>query len=183
MAAPALILIDFQKGFDDQGAWGGPRNNDGAESNALALADAWRHRGWPVVWVQHASHSKASPLNQTAPGFAFKDGFGPLDGEKHIIKHENSAFVGTDLDVFLRRSGVTELVICGITTEHCVSTTTRMAGNFGFSVRLVGDAGHAWPKTRGGVRYDAQTIHDTELAILDGEFATVVNTADVLKDL
>lgn len=175
----ALILVDYQKGFDQTGAWGGPRNNEGAEANALALLRVWRDRGDPVVFVQHSSRSKESPLNPTGPGFAFKDGFQPRLGEKHIVKHENSAFVGTDLDVWLRRAGIIDLVICGITTEHCVSTTTRMAGNFGFKVTLVGDAGHAWPKTRNGIFIDAQTIHETELAILDGEFCTVVTTADL----
>ncbi|MEO0359161.1 MAG: isochorismatase family protein, partial [Pseudomonadota bacterium] len=164
-------------------AWGGPRNNLAAEANALALVAAWRPRGWPIVWVQHASQLLGSPLGQNCPGFAFKDGFTPEPGDMHVVKHENSAFVGTHLDVLLRRSNITDLVICGITTEHCVSTTTRMAANLGFCVQLVGDACHAWPKNRNGVTYDSQTVHDTELAILDGEFANVMTTRGVLDSL
>ncbi|MCO4847347.1 MAG: cysteine hydrolase [Yoonia sp.] len=180
MSKKALVLIDYQQGFGNPDHWGGPRNNPDAETNGLRLLKAWRDADAPVAIVQHSSRSEASPLHPSKPTFAFKAGFDPIKGEKHIVKHENSSFVGTDLDVWLRQNDIRDLVICGITTEHCVSTTTRMAGNFGFGVRLVGDACHAWPKTHNGTFIDAQTIHDTELAILHGEFATVVSTDDVL---
>ncbi|MGB1235353.1 MAG: isochorismatase family protein [Planktomarina sp.] len=183
MTQTALILIDYQRGFDIPDVWGGARNNPWAEANALALLAAWRDNDLPVVFVQHASLTVGSPLHPDGAGFGFKHGFQPSNADMHIVKNENSAFVGTHLEVSLRRMGITDLVICGITTEHCVSTTTRMAGNLGFNVRLVGDAGHAWPKTRNGRVWDAETIHETELAILDGEFAQVVTTADVIGTL
>lgn len=176
----ALVLIDIQKGLDDP--WFGHRNNAAMEANALRILSSWRKAGWPVVIVQHASRTEGSPLRPDQPGHALKAGFEPLEGEKHIVKSANSAFIGTDLEAWLRSNAITEIVVAGITTEHCVSTTVRMAANLGFKVTLVGNACHATSKRRldGIATIDADTVHDTELAILDGEFATVTTTNDLL---
>lgn len=185
----ALILIDIQSGFDDASLWGGSRNNPAMEANAAQLLAHGRKNGRKsginIIHVQHASRSETSPLHPKSKGFAFKQGFEPLNGEKHIIKHENSAFIGTDLEIFLREHMISKLIICGITTEHCVSTTTRMASNLGFDVRLIGDACHAWPKTSldGQHTIDAETIHITELAILHKEFAMVQSTQATIEEM
>lgn len=181
----ALILIDIQSGFDNTSHWGGARNNPAMEANAAQLLAHARRLGVTTIHVQHASQSESSPLHPTADGFAFKQGFAPQDGEKHIIKHVNSAFIGTDLEIFLREHMISKLIICGITTEHCVSTTTRMASNLGFDVRLIGDACHAWPKTSldGQNTIDAEIIHNTELAILHNEFATVQSTQATIEEM
>lgn len=179
----ALILIDVQKGLEDP--WFGARNNPAMEENGRRLLAAWRERGLPRVIVQHASATPGSPLRPDQPGYALKAGYEPLAGEKHIVKRENSAFIGTDLAAWLREHGLKRITVGGITTEHCVSTTVRMAANLGFAVELVGDACHATAKARvdGAGEIDAETVHQTELAILDGEFARVVTTDDVIQKL
>ncbi|HRK89637.1 MAG TPA: cysteine hydrolase family protein [Anaerolineales bacterium] len=175
----ALIIIDVQKGFDEP-VWG-ERNNPQAEDNITRLLEAWRKHGRPVFHVQHMSFSPTSPLNPNHPGNAIKDALQPRAGEPLIQKHVNSAFIGTDLEQQLREIGCNSLVIVGLTTPHCVSTTTRMAGNLGFETYLVSDATAAFELTgHNGCRYSAQEIHDVTLATLNGEFATVLETTSLL---
>lgn len=175
----ALIIIDVQKGFDEP-VWG-ERHNPQAEENIGRLLDAWRKHGHPVFHVQHMSLSPTSPLNPNHPGSAIKDALQPRAGEPLIQKNVNSAFIGTDLEQQLRKIGCNSLVIVGLTTPHCVSTTTRMAGNLGFETYLVSDATAAFGLTgHDGRKYSAQEIHDVTLATLNGEFATVVETNKLL---
>jgi len=178
----ALILIDVQAGLGDP--WFGERNNPAMEENGLRLLATWRKRGWPRVIVQHASTTPGSPLRPGQPGHALKPGYEPLPGEKLIVKSKNSAFIGTDLEAWLKTNDLGHITVGGITTEHCVSTTVRMAANLGLTVDLVGDACHATAKRRadGAGDIDAETVHQTELAILDGEFARVVTTDDVIRN-
>ena len=175
---PTLLLVDWQRGLDHPTHWGGARSTPEAERNGLALLARWREWGWPVVHVFHDSTTPGSPLVPGAPGHAPKPGFEPVEGERVHHKSVNSGFIGTTLDAELKAAGAKKLVICGLTTQHCVSTTVRMAGNLGFDVRLVGDACGAHPS--GG--FNAETVHAVNLAVLDGEFCTVVSTAEMLAE-
>jgi nicotinamidase-related amidase len=175
---PALILIDIQKGFDDIAYWGGQRNNPNAENNAAELLKIWRENQLPIFHIQHCSTNPTSLLNATNPGNEFKEMVKPILGETIIQKNVNSAFIGTNLKQLLDEQKIKTLVIVGLTTDHCVSTTTRMAGNFGFDTFVVSDATATFNKKGvDGQHYSAELIHETALASLNGEFATVVTTA------
>jgi nicotinamidase-related amidase len=177
-----LIVIDVQQAFDDP-SWG-QRNNPGAEANIAGLLAGWRTTQRPIIHVQHHSRRPESVLHPDRQGVKVKPEAEPLPGEPVIYKSENSAFIGTDLEQRLRAMGAKTLVIVGITTDHCVSTTTRMAGNFGFETYLVSDATATFER-RGpdGKHFSAELMHDTALASLHREFATVVDTASVLAGL
>ena len=179
----ALVLIDFQKGFSDP-IWG-ERNNPGAEVVALQLLAHWRELDWPVFHVQHVSQSVDGVFRGELA--EFMDGFGPQGEEVTIQKSVNSAFIGTELENHLRRGQIKDLTICGLTTPHCVSTTTRMAGNLGFDADLVEDACAAFTSNANMAWKDdsqpsAQMIHDMALAHLHGEFASVIHSAVILND-
>ena len=178
---PALILVDIQKAFDDIEYWGGQRNNPDAEKNAGELLKLWRRHELPVFHVQHCSSNPGSLLHESKEGNEFKDLVKPIDNEPIIKKNVNSAFIGTSLEAQLRDLMITQLVIVGLTTDHCVSTTTRMAGNLGFDTFLVADATATFNK-KGleGQIFSAELIHETALASLNVEFATIVTTGYIL---
>ena len=182
---PALILIDIQKGFNDIEYWGGERNNFDAEKNASELLSLWRENNFPIFHIKHCSSNLNSILNENNIGNEFKDIVMPIDGEKIIKKNVNSAFIGTDLKEQLDNNKINKLVIVGLTTDHCVSTTTRMAGNFGYETYLISDATATFNKKGiDGKNFSANLIHETALASLNVEFASVVTTkfiSDIFK--
>lgn len=179
----ALLLIDVQRAFDDEEYWGGGRNNRDAETNIAALLQAWRAAEAPVVHVRHASTNPQSPLRSGHPGHEFKPEAEPQSGESVVVKRVNSAFIGTSLEAELRATGVTALVIAGFITNHCVSTTARMAGNLGFRTIVVSDATATFDRIGpDGRRWNAETVHAVSLANLHDEFATIASTAELVRN-
>jgi nicotinamidase-related amidase len=176
----ALIIIDVQKGFDDA-SWG-RRNNPGMETAIARLLGAWREAKRPIFHVQHLSRNPASPLSPGQRGVELKDEVKPLPGEAVITKQVNSAFIGTDLEDRLRRAGIKTVVLAGLCTDHCVSTTTRMAANLGFSATVPADTSATFDRTGyDGKVYSADEIHRTALASLHGEFANVIESETLLE--
>lgn len=176
----ALLVIDVQKGFDEP--YWGERNNPDAEDNIARLLKAWRAAGRPVFHIKHNSRSPRSPLHPSNPGNGFKDIAQPRAGEPTFGKDVNSAFIGTDLEANLREAEVREIVVVGLTTPHCISTSVRMAANLGFATRVVSDAtaAHAG-RGPDGEAVDARTMHYHALAALNEEFAEIVSADDLLE--
>lgn len=178
---PALILIDIQKGFCDLEYWGGERNNPEAELNAGKLLAFWRKKVWPVFHVKHCSSNPDSLLAEGKPGNDFQDVVVPIEGEVIVKKNVNSAFIGTNLKQQLDAARIGKVVIAGLTTDQCVSTTVRMAGNYGFDTFLIEDAAATFCKNGlKGQFFSAELIHETALASLNEEFATILNTNKIL---
>lgn len=177
----ALIVIDVQRGFDEIEAAGNRRNNPDAAQKIAGLIAAFRAAGAPVIHIRHASQEPDSVFRPDRPGYTVKDEARELPGEAVLVKHVNSSFIGTGLEADLRERGLDNLVIVGATTNHCVETTTRMAGNLGFNAHLVRDAAWTFDRTGpDGDRHRAEDIHQMTLANLAGEFATIV-TADAVQ--
>ena len=175
----ALLVIDVQHGFDDP-KWG-RRNNPNAEANISRLISIWRSEKRPIIHIQHCSVEPDSPLSPELPGCQFKSEATPIEGEVVFKKIVNSAFIGTELESYLRDNNIEHIVIVGLTTDHCVSTTTRMAGNLGFMVLLVSDATATFDRNGpDGKEYLAEDIHAVHLASLNGEFCTVITTESLV---
>ena len=105
----------------------------------------------------------------------------PKDGDIVIEKDVNSGFIGTSLELDLRRAGIQRLVVMGFFTNICIETTVRMAGNMGFDTYLVHDAcatvnsiGHD------GTDYDPDLVHNMAIASLHGEFCTAITAKNAL---
>ena len=178
----ALLLIDVQQGLDHP-RWG-ERNNPDAERNIATLLATWRAQHRPVIHVQHMSLEPDSPLRPDRPGNAFNPEAAPQPGEPVFQKTVNSAFIGTPLEAHLRAHGIDTVVLVGLTTDHCVSTTARMAGNLGFAAIVVSDGTATFERTGpDGEYHSAEAMHRHELASLHREFATVRRTVDVLAEV
>ncbi|KAI6381596.1 hypothetical protein MCOR25_001072 [Pyricularia grisea] len=218
----AILLVDVQEGFKHPTHWGESRSTPSFESNVEAILSAARaynarretnqatasgdtpqsqHAAVQIIHIHHHSLSPKSALHPThtiagssTPSVAAQPCAAPQPDEAVLIKHHNSSFVGTDLEARLRSAGVRQLVVLGLTTDHCVSTTVRFAANLQVlggdggpdgngegvhGVVVVRDATATF--TRGG--FDAETVHAVSLASLDGEFARVVEAKDVLSAL
>ncbi|WP_042702397.1 cysteine hydrolase family protein [Azospirillum sp. B506] len=181
-AASALLPVDMQRAFDGP-SW--PRRwNRALDHNGLRLVEAWRRSGRPVIHVRHDSVEPASTLRPGQPGNRFRDGFEPLDGEAVVGKSVNSAFIGTDLDLRLRRLGIERLVVFGISTDMCVSTTVRTGVNLGWPITLVTDACDCFelPDGQGGT-IPAEQVHAVHVATLGYEFCELTTTDALIQGL
>lgn len=183
----ALIVVDVQRGFEEEAYWG-PRNNTSADANIAGLIDAWQKGGRPVVFVRHDSAEADSPLRAGYRGNDFKAyvqerrgrGGGP---ELLVTKSVNSSFYGTpDLRGWLDAAGVRQIVVAGIQTNMCVETTARMAGNLGYEVFVPLDATHTfdlagpWGWTLGA----DELARATAVSLHGGGFAKVVRSAELI---
>ncbi len=176
----ALLVIDVQQGFDDP-KWG-PRNNPEAEANIARLIAQWRSSGRPIIFIQHASASIDSPLHPSKPTAAIKEMVAPMGDEPVFTKRVHSAFIGTPLEAYMRAQTIDGVVIVGLTTDHCVSTTTRMASDLGFNTAIVSDATATFDREGPGkIIYPAAQVHELALVNLHDEFATVLDTEAVIS--
>jgi nicotinamidase-related amidase len=178
-ARTALIPIDVQQAFDLSAS-----SNPSMDANGLRLLAAWRAAGLPLLHVRHDSVQPGSPFRPGQPGNVLRPGFEPQGDEPLVTKSVNAAFIGTDLDLRLRRLGVGTVVLFGMTTDMCVSTTARVAANLGYRTLVVGDATAAFDLVDAdGRAVPAETLHRAHLATLHAEFAEVVATEAVVAAL
>lgn len=174
-----LLIIDVQQGLDEPSL--GPRCNPKAEQHMMRLLEVWRKKGAPVIHIQHLSTDPNSPLRPELQGCNFKPEVMPIEGECIFQKHVNSAFIGTGLEAYLKEKGLNTLVLIGLTTNQCVSTTARMAGNLGFKTFVVSDATAAFDLIdQRGQHFKAEDVHAISLGSLHEEFATVLDTEELL---
>lgn len=179
MSAP-LVIIDVQKAVDDPRY--GRRGQEDAEANMARLIAHWRELGNPVVHVRDNSLDPNSPYAPGKPTHAFKSEVAPLDHEIIVDKQTSNAFIGTDLMNILEETGSSEVVMCGVHLHKCVDATVRMAASVGFMVFLPADCVVATDVTDfEGRQWSAEDVHALTLAVLDGSYAKVLNSTDLIS--
>ena len=178
----ALIIIDMQQGmrFDSLPA----RNNPGAEDQIARLHVAWRAGAHPVVSVRHISRSPTSVFAPGQHGVQFQERFAPQAHEHVVEKNVPDAFINSGLERWLHARGLKRVVIVGVSTNNSVEASARTAGNLGFDTVVAADACFAFEKHDfGGTLRSAEAVHLMALANLDGEYARVMDTEAVLREL
>ena len=170
----ALVIIDVQKGMWENPAYP-PYDGDGVLARIAALIAKARAAKIPVMYVQH--HGAGDhPFQPGKPGFPIHDAIAPLAGDDVTVKHDSSAFHGTDFDAKLKRAGIDHLVVTGMQSEYCVDSAIRGAHERGYTVTLVSDA-HSTGDTRAA---RAETIIAIQNNIMSGDFADVKPAAEVV---
>jgi nicotinamidase-related amidase len=181
----ALLIIDAQVGVNALEHWGGPgaeRNNPDAEMRIGELLHAWRDARRAVFYTAHDSREPHSPLKLSLPTGAFLPGLEPRRGETVIRKDVNGGFIGTDLEIRLRRAGITRLVTVGFFTNMCVETTVRQGGNMGYDIYLAEDACATTNRIGyDGRNHDSGLVHALSVASMHREFCTALPTAIALQ--
>lgn len=161
----ALILIDIQEFYFPEGAV--PLvNPEPAAENAARILSSFREKSQLVVHIKHAfgQGGEIHPL------------VAPHDVEKIITKNEVNAFLGTDLLAYLRKNGITNLVLIGMQTHMCLEAATRAAHDFGFDCTVIGDACATRDLKFGDTIVLAAQVHAATLATLNRTYAKVLST-------
>ncbi|MFK8082676.1 MAG: cysteine hydrolase family protein [Granulosicoccus sp.] len=169
MSRTALIVIDMQHDFIDNGGFGESLGNDvtplqGIIPTVAQLLDTCREAGMLVIHTRESHDADLSDcppakwrrgdpglrigdpgpmgrlLIRGEPGVEILDELRPWPTETVIDKPGKDAFYKTPLDVLLQNQGIESLIICGVTTEVCVQSTMRAANDRGYECLLVTDA-------------------------------------------
>ena len=137
-----------------------------------------------MVHVRHVSkRAGAGFFLPDTPGAEIHPGVAPADGETVIVKHFPNSFRDTPLLEHLRALGAERLLICGMMTQMCVDATTRAAFDLGFQCQVAADACAARPQNFGGRTVAAEDVHTAFLAALNGIYAKVLPTDELVAAL
>jgi nicotinamidase-related amidase len=173
----ALLVIDIQDSFKISPERWASRNNPLFEDNVTKLIATFRDADEPVIFVLH---------NDSDPGFRPGDpevrlmSFLDRRGSEPLLhKNTRNAFTSTDLQQRLDALGVSRVAVCGISTEQCCETTTRVAADLGYEVDFVTEATATFPI--GTLSADA-IVERTE-AVLRGRFARIATVTAVREEM
>ncbi|NHZ88661.1 isochorismatase family protein [Massilia sp. CCM 8733] len=179
---PALIIIDMHEAMANPAA--GHRNNPDAEERIARLLSAWRAADAPLVHVRHISRSPDSLFRPGQAGVQFQQALAPLPREHVVEKNVPDAFIHSGLERWLHMRAIERVVIVGVSTNNSVEGSARSAGNLGFDTTVVADACFAFACTDyAGQARSADEVHAMALANLNGEYATISDSASVLHAL
>ncbi len=136
MSKSALVVLDMQVGIFT--LLDPPLADPEELLHTIAiLVRTARAEAIPIVFVQHNTGTAldGTDLWQIHPTLT------PLPHELVLQKHTLDAFADTSLHQHLQQTGITDLVVCGVQTEYCITTTAQRAVQLGYHVTLVQD-GH-----------------------------------------
>ncbi|RKN18125.1 isochorismatase family protein [Micromonospora musae] len=192
MSRTALVVIDVQESFRQRPIWAYGSNPD-IVGQVNRLVAAARERGDLVLWVLHAEPGSGGVFDPALGHVRLIDGLAAAEGEPTLVKTAHNAFTTTNLQQLLTLAGVHDVTVCGIRTEQCVETTTRLGSDLGYRTTFVTDATMTFPiphrdlpETAGPAEIlgDPRTLSNEEILrrteyALAGRFATVRTVDEV----
>ncbi|GAB2027403.1 cysteine hydrolase family protein [Lactovum odontotermitis] len=179
----ALLIIDVQNDYFSGGKSELHRPLEALHHIEKILAD-FRKKSLPVIHIQHINTRQgATFFLPDTDGAKIHEKLTPLENEFVVTKHFPDSFLGTELEQVLQEQGITELVVCGMMSHMCIDTTVRACMNYGIKVTLLSDACATKDLIFEGQTIPAETVHQVFMASLQGMFATVLKTADVVSSI
>ncbi|MCG5439571.1 isochorismatase family protein [Micromonospora foliorum] len=193
MSRAALVVIDVQESFRQRPIWAYGSNPE-LVRQVDRLVTAARQRGDLVVWVLHAEPGTGGLFDPALGYVRLIDGLVPAEGEPTLVKTAHNAFTTTNLQQLLTHAGSTDITVCGIRTEQCVETTTRVGADLGYRMTFVSDATLTFPiphrdlpetATVAEILADPRTLTNEEIVTrteyaLAGRFATISTVDEVV---
>lgn len=177
MSRTALINIDTQQSFFHREYWQ-EKDFPAFQQAISALISGCEARGIPVVDIFHVADSGPFSLES---GFVAPMPFLTHQPAVTFYKHVHNAFTDTGLDHWLRERDINHLIICGIRTEQCCETTTRVASDLGYRVTFVSEATLTFPMTHKGITLDCDALRHRTETVLEGRFATIKTVHEILE--
>ena len=177
----ALLVIDVQNDYFDNGAYPLPNANIAAK-NIQVVLNKFRAEGDVVVFIKHINlKANATFFKPETVGIEIHKSVTPIEGETIIIKHTPNSFRDTQLHQFLQSHKIEQLVIVGMMSQHCVDTTVRAAYDLGYSNTVLYDCCAAKDLVFRGETIDANIVQLTFMAALSRGFADVISSTEYLK--
>ncbi|MGH3106767.1 MAG: isochorismatase family protein [Rubrobacteraceae bacterium] len=181
-ARPAVLVVDFSRGFTDpESTMGSELTREVEATNRLLVAA--REREIPVIFTTigfEPNQKDGSLWLEKAPGLGeliigsmwveIDPRLGRRDEETVILKKGASAFFGTNLPSILVSQGVDTIVMCGATTSGCIRATAVDLLQYGYPTLV--------PRECVGDR--AQAPHEANLVDIQAKYADVVSIEDAL---
>jgi nicotinamidase-related amidase len=176
----ALLLIDIQNDYFENGKMS-LVGSEAAVNNAKRILEKFRADKLPVVHIQHiAIKPTATFFLPGTEGAEIHSYVKPVPLEKVIVKHFPNSFRETELLGYLRKSEITDLVVCGMMTHMCVDATVRAAKDFGFNITLIADACATKDLEINGNKAKAADVQTSFLAALNQTYAQIETTSHFL---
>lgn len=177
--AVALLVVDVQDSFKHARYWD-ERELPRFQTNVSQLIETARAQQWQVVYVLHNENSGVfSPES----GYVRLMDFVTREPQDMLFnKGVHNAMTDSGLHEWLTEQGIQQLKICGIRTEQCCETTTRVASDLGYQVDYVMDATLTFPMTHPltGVVVSSEEIYQKTALVLHERFARITSVQDYL---
>lgn len=175
----ALVIIDLQKGIASRESK--PHSVSTVIGNSANLAESFRKERMPVflVHVMTSGQDKLNPIadeqwaappKMPANWSDFVDELAPKENDIVITKKQWGAFYGTELDLQLRRRGISTIVLCGIATNYGVESTARFAYEYGYQQVFAED----------GMSSMSEEMHNLAVKYVLRRMGRVRTTAEIL---
>lgn len=179
----ALVLVDIQKDYFQGGAME-LFEMERSAGNASRLLDYFRKTGLPRFHIQHlATRPGSTVFLPGSKGAEIHDLVKPRGIEPVIDKHFPNSFRATCLTDMLFEKQAVQLVICGAMSHMCIDSTVRAAFDIGFPCLVAEDGCTTKDLTFKDQKISATDIHSTFMTALNGTFAQVLSTEEILNKL